>query len=297
MIGVNEKEAGNDIQRYTVRIVQPKRAYVCHSCLHMNGIRWTHVRDWIISVNCGVELKGPSHHGCLSFRIHSRNGFCQSRYRLYKSIRPAEAPGWGSRPLFPIYGRRGNEERDSLSPHFITITAVYVGGMHSSGSGPDHIMNWCGYSHKPSVSVNGLEFCWLLEGPEACQGLCAMLIHYVFCLATGPWPFPKWVLHRVRPLSLYFNFQHPQVLLMPSGSCLYLLPRLPATSIFPSILPSITCFRRQFLRKMWPIQLVFLFLIVRRIFFSSLTLCIIIISITFMQGIYTYIPEKIHVPS
>jgi len=34
-----------------------------------------------------------------------------------------------------------------------------------------------------------------------------------------------------------------------------LLPRLPVTSILPSISPSITCFRRQFLSKKWPIHL------------------------------------------
>jgi hypothetical protein len=45
-------------------------------------------RDWIISVNCSVELKGPLQHGCLSFRIHSRNGFWQVRNSLYKSVRP-----------------------------------------------------------------------------------------------------------------------------------------------------------------------------------------------------------------
>ena len=38
------------------------------------------------------------------------------------------------------------------------------------------------------------------------------------------------------------------------------------------ILPSITCFRRQFLRKMWPIQLAFRFLISCRIFLCTLTL-------------------------
>jgi len=40
-----------------------------------------------------------------------------------------------------------------------------------------------------------------------------------------------------------------------SSSCLRLLPRLVVTSIQPSIFLSITCFRRQFQRKVWPIQL------------------------------------------
>jgi hypothetical protein len=51
-----------------------------------------------------------------------------------------------------------------------------------------------------------------------------------------------------------------------------LLPRHLVTSICPCIFPSITCFRRQFLRKMWPIQLAFLFHISCRIFLCSLTL-------------------------
>ena len=42
-----------------------------------------------------------------------------------------------------------------------------------------------------------------------------------------------------------------------STSSLRLLPRLPVSSIPPFIFPLITCFRRQFLRKMWPIQLAF----------------------------------------
>ena len=45
-----------------------------------------------------------------------------------------------------------------------------------------------------------------------------------------------------------------------SSGCLSLLPRLPVPYFIPPppIFPSITCFRRQFLRKMWPIQLAFL---------------------------------------
>ena len=56
------------------------------------------------------------------------------------------------------------------------------------------------------------------------------------------------------------------------SSFIRLLPRLLVTSISPFIFPSITCFRRQFLRQMWPIQLAFRFLISCRIFLCSLTL-------------------------
>jgi len=56
-----------------------------------------------------------------------------------------------------------------------------------------------------------------------------------------------------------------------SSNFLRLLHRLLVTSICPFVFPSITCFRRQFLRKMWPIQLAFPFLISCRIFLCSLT--------------------------
>jgi hypothetical protein len=58
-----------------------------------------------------------------------------------------------------------------------------------------------------------------------------------------------------------------------SSSSLRLLPRLPVTSIPPFISPSITRCRRQFLRKMWPIQLAFRLLISCRIFLCSTLLC------------------------
>ena len=66
---------------------------------------------------------------------------------------------------------------------------------------------------------------------------------------------------------------YPLVSLRSSSSFLSLVPRLPATSILPSIFPSKACFRRQFLPKIRPIQLAFLLLIVYRIFLSSLALC------------------------
>ena len=53
------------------------------------------------------------------------------------------------------------------------------------------------------------------------------------------------------------------------SSCLPLLPR----RLFPSIFPLITCFRRQFVRQLWPVQLAVLRFIVCRMFLSSLTSC------------------------
>ena len=97
-------------------------------------------------------------------------------------------------------------------------------------------------------------------------------IHSVFCLTRGPKPPPKWCLNIVRSRASSFKWEYPLLSLRSSSSFLRLLPRVLATSISPFIYPSITCFRRQFLRKMWPIQLSLRFLISCRIFLCSLTL-------------------------
>ena len=93
--------------------------------------------------------------------------------------------------------------------------------------------------------------------------------HSEFCLTTFPKPPPKRCLHILRSRASSFKWEYPLLSLRLSSSFLRLLPRLLATSISPFILPSITCFRRQFLRKMCPIQLAFRFLISCRIFLCS----------------------------
>ena len=89
--------------------------------------------------------------------------------------------------------------------------------------------------------------------------------HSVFCLTRGPTPPPKRFLNIVRSRAFSFKWGYPLLSLRSSSSIVRLLPRLLVTSISPFIFPSVTCFRRQFLRKMWPIQLAFLFLISCRI--------------------------------
>jgi hypothetical protein len=59
-----------------------------------------------------------------------------------------------------------------------------------------------------------------------------------------------------------FNLQYPLFSLRSSSSCLHLLLHLPVTSILLSVFPSITCFRRQFLCKKWPILLAILLSVV-----------------------------------
>jgi hypothetical protein len=98
--------------------------------------------------------------------------------------------------------------------------------------------------------------------------------HYVVCLTTVPKPHPKQILHRLQSNASFFNYQCHLISLRSSSSYLCLLFLcLPIISPLPfSIFPSVTCCRRHFLCKMWPIQLGFLFLIVCWIFPSSLTL-------------------------
>jgi len=86
-------------------------------------------------------------------------------------------------------------------------------------------------------------------------------IHSVFCLTTGPKPPPKRCLHIVRSRASSFKWEYPLLSSRSSNSFLRPLPRLLATSISRFSFPSITCFRMQFLRKMWPIQLAFRFLL------------------------------------
>jgi len=87
------------------------------------------------------------------------------------------------------------------------------------------------------------------------------------CLATVPQPLPKRVLQRVRSGGFSFNYQYFLVSKRSRSSSLHLLPRL----FNPSIFPSMTCCRRRFLRKKWPVQLAFHCYVVYRMFLPSLT--------------------------
>jgi len=98
-------------------------------------------------------------------------------------------------------------------------------------------------------------------------------IHLVVCLTTGPEPLPKPALHIVRSRAISFKWEYPLLSLRSSNGFLRLLPCLPVTFIPHCIFPSITRCRRQFRRKMWPIQFAFRLLISCRIFLYSLTLC------------------------
>ena len=112
---------------------------------------------------------------------------------------------------------------------------------------------------------------WTVKVHNSCSKIIFhSFIHSVFRLTTVPKPPPKLFLHIVRCRTSSFKCEYPLLSLRSSSSFLRLLARLLVTSISPFIFPSITCFRRQFLRKMWPIQLAFRFLISCRIFLCSL---------------------------
>ena len=79
--------------------------------------------------------------------------------------------------------------------------------------------------------------------------------------------------HRLRSSASSFNVQYPILSLTLSSSCLRLLFHRSVISILSSIFLSITCFIKQFLRKMWPTHWGFPLFTVRKILFCSSTLC------------------------
>ena len=98
------------------------------------------------------------------------------------------------------------------------------------------------------------------------------VFHLVVCLTTGPKPLPKRAVHLVWSRASSFKWEYPLLSLRSSNSFLRHLPCLPVTSIPPCIFPSVTRCRRQFRRKIWPIQFAFRLHISCRIFLCSLTL-------------------------
>jgi len=92
-----------------------------------------------------------------------------------------------------------------------------------------------------------------------CLRVLLRFLHSVVCL------LPK-LLHTVRFSASFYSVRYPLVSLISSSSCSCLLPRLPVICVLLSILPSRTCFRRKYLRQMWPIDLAFLPFIVCKTF-------------------------------
>jgi hypothetical protein len=119
------------------------------------------------------------------------------------------------------------------------------------------------------------------------------LIHYLtnpaVCLTTGPQPLPKRFLQSVRSSASSINFQHLFPCLKSFSSCLLPLLRLSFTYVLSRIFPSVTCFRRQFQHKIWPIQLAFLLFTVYSILLSPLTLCNTLLLLTRSVHLILYV--------
>jgi hypothetical protein len=81
----------------------------------------------------------------------------------------------------------------------------------------------------------------------------------VICQTIGPQSVPKRFLHLMRSRASSFKWEYSLLSPRSFSNCLRLLPRLLVTSIRPFIFPSITSFRRPFLRKIWPSQLYWLY--------------------------------------
>jgi hypothetical protein len=126
-----------------------------------------------------------------------------------------------------------------------------------------------------SVALGQIILLLICLFPLHCHSTQAPFIHLSVCLKTGPKPLPKPDLHIVRSRTFSFRCEYSLLSLRPSNSFLNLIPGLPLTSIPHFAFPSITCRRRQFLRKMWPIQLAFRLLISCRILLCSLTLILL----------------------
>jgi len=99
-----------------------------------------------------------------------------------------------------------------------------------------------------------------------------IFIPLIVCLTTSPKPLSKRALHIEQSRVSSFKWEYPILSLRSFSSFLPLLPHLSVTSIPPFIFPSITRCRRQFLRKLWPIQIAFRLLILCRVFLCSVTL-------------------------
>ena len=109
---------------------------------------------------------------------------------------------------------------------------------------------WWTEEHWGRLPLSTSEYQFQITFHESFTLICVYIIQSVFRLTTVPQTLPQQLLHRVRYSTSCCNFQYPLLSLRSSNSCLPLLSRLPATSILPSIFPSTTCFRRQFLHKM-----------------------------------------------
>jgi hypothetical protein len=95
---------------------------------------------------------------------------------------------------------------------------------------------------------------------------------FIYQSVSRPKPFPNRALNIVRSTASTFKREYPLLSLRLYSSFLRLLPHLYFTFIPPFFFSPITCCRKQFPCKTWPIQLAFRLRISCRIFLCSLAL-------------------------
>jgi hypothetical protein len=120
---------------------------------------------------------------------------------------------------------------------------------------------------KSSVSIQ-TRILWLVSYSPYRKWLRWVFIQSELCLTTGSKPLPKRALHIVRSRASSFRCKYPLRSLRLSRTFLCLILRLSVTSIPSFIFRSIICRRRQFLCKMWPTQLRWLYDIKINFWFS-----------------------------
>jgi len=75
------------------------------------------------------------------------------------------------------------------------------------------------------------------HGQNHIKCISVLFTYHVICLTTRQQPFSMSVLHIARPGATSFNFHCPLIPLRLSSDCLRLLPRIPVTSVLPSVSP------------------------------------------------------------
>ena len=124
-------------------------------------------------------------------------------------------------------------------------------------------VNNCGYKSPICTATEFLTRAKIRKMSLSARGF----IHSVVYLTKRPQPLPKRSVHTVRYSATSFSFLKVIQQLLTSFS-------LSSPHFYPSLYFSLNnVFIKQFLRKMWPIQLFFLLFIVCRIFLLYLTQC------------------------
>jgi len=112
----------------------------------------------------------------------------------------------------------------------------------------------------------------------SCYRIILSFIHPSFIRSFRSPPYdksiasPKATSPQIATHCFLLQFPVSSLSLRSSGRCLRLLPRLPVTSILPTIFHSVKCFRKQFLCKMRPIK-VPLFVFIACTIFLSFAVC------------------------